>query len=196
MKTQLFKTVFFVTVLFCIHCSDNETPQDQLPPITQTGANTFCAVVDGRIFVPKTSYPSNPGGSIIKGLEVMVGSDFFDNNGDDIWFISTYNSEDTPSTYIYLPTLLNSPSNFIINKSDGSDRFDLPNAHIFCLINQGNSQYLSFENSGELNFSKIDINNGLYSGTFYSKLKNKDDENDVIEITDGRFDINLNTVNN
>ena len=198
MKTKLIKTLFFVAALFCIGCSDNDPPQDQLPPITQNGANTFGAVVDGKVFIPKTSYPSNPGGGIIKGLEVMVGSDFFDNNGDDIWFISAYNSEDAPSTYIYiyLPTLLNNPSNFIINISDGSDSSDLPNAHIFCLINQGNSQYLSFENSGLLVFSRLDIENGIYAGTFSVKLKNKDNENDVIEITDGRFDINLNTVNN
>jgi len=197
MKQLFLKTTLLLFAVIFSNCENND-PEDQLPPITQTGANTFGAIVDGRIFVPKTTISSTPGGSLIKGLEVYVGSNFFDSKGDDKWFISTYNSEDSPSIYIYiyLPTLLDSPKNFIINKSDGSDRFDLANAHIFCLINKGSLQYLSFENSGELNFSKIDINKGIYSGSFYTKLKNKDNENDIIEITNGRFDINLNTVNN
>ena len=107
MKTLFLKTAFLCFSLTFTHCENND-PQDQLPPITQTGANTFGAIVDGNVFVPKTSYSSTPGGSLIKGLEVMVGSDFFDNNGDDKWFISAYNSEDSPSTYIYIyiPTLL------------------------------------------------------------------------------------------
>jgi AraC-like DNA-binding protein len=80
MKTQLFKTVFFVTALFCIHCSDNETPQDQLPPITQTDANTFGAVINGEIFIPKdkTGY-TPPGGGTPKGLEV-----YYKNNNNFI----------------------------------------------------------------------------------------------------------------
>ena len=69
------------------------------------------------------------------------------------------------------------------------------NAHIYSLIDLGNRQYRSFNNSGNLEFTRLDINNGVYSGTFTVKLKNKDDENDIIEITNGRFDINLNTVN-
>lgn len=87
MKTQLFTNLFWGGLFFLVSCSNNSDYQPfvpSLPPITQTGANTFGAVVDGKVFIPKTSYPSNPGGGIIKGLEVMVGSDFFDNNGDDI----------------------------------------------------------------------------------------------------------------
>jgi hypothetical protein len=196
MKITLLKTTILLFALTLSNCENND-PQDQLPPITQTGANTFGAIVDGRPFVPKGTISFNPLGTRNKELGVFVGSDFFDKNGDDKWFITTFNSEDNPNTYIYiyLPTLVNSPKDFIIKKSDGSERNDLPNAHIYCLINKGEFQYLSFENSGVLNFSKIDIVNGFYAGTFNVKLKNKDDENDMIQITDGRFDINLNTVN-
>jgi hypothetical protein len=197
MKHLFLKTAFLLFTITFFNCENND-PEEQLPPITQTGANTFGAIVDGRPFVPKTSFTFTPGSSERKGLTVQVGTSFFDNNGDDEWFINASNYEDNPNTYIYiyLPTLLNSPKDFTINQSDGSERNDLSNAHIYCLINKGEFQYLSFENSGVLNFSKIDIVNGLYSGTFSAKLKSKDNENDVIEIKEGRFDINLNTVNN
>jgi len=74
MKTQLFTNLFWGGLLFLVSCSNNSDYQPfvpSLPPITQTGANTFGAVVDGKVFIPKTSYPSNPGGGIIKGLDFM-----------------------------------------------------------------------------------------------------------------------------
>ncbi|MDB2571477.1 hypothetical protein N9X82_03290 [Polaribacter sp.] len=63
MKTQLFTNLFWGGLLFLVSCSNNSDYQPfvpSLPPITQTGANTFGAVVDGKVFIPKTSYPSNP----------------------------------------------------------------------------------------------------------------------------------------
>ena len=71
----------------------------------------------------------------------------------------------------------------------------MPNPHIYCHINGNNNTYLSYENSGLLEFSRLEINNGIYSGTFNVKLKNKDDETDILEIKNGRFDINKNTIN-
>lgn len=196
MKTTFLKTALLLFVITFLNCENND-PQDQLPPITQTGVNTFGAIVDGRTFVPKDSFSSTPGNSTFKGLQVLVGNDFSTNNGDDKWTILTGNFKINPSIYIYIyiPSLLNISVNQTIGKSDGFENSDLPNPHIYCHINGNNNTYLSYENSGFLEFSKLEINNGIYSGTFSVKLKNKDDENDIIEITNGRFDINLNSVN-
>ena len=199
MKTKLFTTLFFVAALFCIGCSDNDTPQDQLPPITQTGANTFGAVVNGRVFTPEDSFSTTPGNSSFKGLQVFVGDNFSNSNGDDKWTVLTGNFKINPSIYIYIyiPTLINSSNNsFSINASDGLRDSNLNHPHIYTYFDNTNNLYLSYENSGLLVFSRLDIENGIYAGTFSVKLKNKDNENDIIEITDGRFDINLNTVNN
>ena len=196
MKHLFLKTAILIFTFTFFNC-ENKDPQEQLPPITQTGANTFGAIVDGKTFVPKTSYTFTPGSSERKGLQILRGENFIKSNGDDKWIIKANNYKDSPETYIYIyiPTLKNNMKNHIVGLSDADENSNLSNAHIYSLIDLGNRQYRSFENSGELNFSKIDITNGIYSGTFYTKLKNKDDENDIIEITDGRFDINLNTVN-
>jgi hypothetical protein len=196
MKAILLKTTLLLFAITFFNCENND-PQDQLPPITQTGANTFGAIVDGRVFVPADSPSGIPGTNNFKGLQSFVGSDFYDTNGDDKWTILTGNFKINPSIYIYIyiPSLLNISVNQTIGKSDGFENSDLPNPHIYCHINGNNNTYLSYENSGFLEFSKLEINNGIYSGTFSVKLKNKDDENDIIEITNGRFDINLNTVN-
>jgi hypothetical protein len=75
MKPQILKTIALLLITFTlINCTKSDD-QDQLPPITQTGANTFGAIVDGKIFVTKDKtgyYP--PGGGRPKGLEVTTGS--------------------------------------------------------------------------------------------------------------------------
>ena len=196
MKQFFLKTILFLFTIAFYNCEKND-PQEQLPPITQTGTNTFGAIVDGNLFIPKTSYTFTPGSSERKGLLVQVGPNFYNNEGDDKWLIKANNYKDLPETYIYIyiPSLKDNKKNHIIGISDGSETSDLSNAHIYSLIDLGNRQYRSFNNSGNLEFTRLDINNGVYSGTFTVKLKNKDDENDIIEITNGRFDINLNTVN-
>ena len=197
MKKFFFKTAFLLFAITLSNCENND-PEEQLPPITQTGTNTFGAIVDNRIFTPADSFSTTPGNNTFKGLRVLVGENFKDTMGDDKWTILTGNFKINPSIYIYIyiPSLKNLSSNYIVNSSDGFEGSDLLHPHIYCHINGSNNTYLSFENSGLLEFSRLDINNGVYSGTFTVKLKNKDDENDIIEITNGRFDINLNTVNN
>ena len=52
--------------------------------------------------------------------------------------------------------------------------------------------YYSKSNSGSITFNKVDNNLKIYSGTFKATLYNRFDENKTIEITKGRFDIDLN----
>ncbi len=70
--------LIFTTLFFS--CNNNETilepvTEDQLPPITETGANTFGCLINGKVFIPKdkTGY-TPPGGGTPKGLEVTIGS--------------------------------------------------------------------------------------------------------------------------
>lgn len=90
---------------------------------------------------------------------------------------------------IYIPNELPKETTYFFEKSPGvRSSLETPNyPHIFCFIN--NILFISYQNSGTITFSKVDYNKGIYSGTFNVKLKNKDDENDIIEITEGRFDL-------
>lgn len=49
-------------------------------------------------------------------------------------------------------------------------------------------------NSGSIKITKNDSN--IFSGTFYGKLVNDQNPQEIIEITEGRFDFNKNTINN
>lgn len=185
MKTQLKTTLLLFLAFTLINCTKSDD-QDQLPPITQTGANTFGAIVDGKIFITKDKtgyYP--PGGGRPKGLEVTTGSSTPDYeylgidaaNYDDIYI------------YIYIPKETPEENTYNFKKSPGiRASLDKPNyPHIFSIIN--NILYVSYEDSGSITFNKVNYDNGIYAGTFSVKLKNKYDENDIIEIVDGRFDL-------
>ena len=84
MKTLFLKTVLLFFALTFSNC-ENKDPQDQLPPITQIGANTFGAIVDGNVFVPKdkTGY-SPPGGGTPKGLKILGNSITFCYTGNKL----------------------------------------------------------------------------------------------------------------
>lgn len=58
----------------------------------------------------------------------------------------------------------------------------------------GNSKYYktSSNNIGVFNITKIDTNSKILSGTFTFKAINESDPNNVINITDGRFDVTYN----
>lgn len=74
MKTTFLKTALLLFVITFLNCENND-PEDQLPPITQTGANTFGAIVNGKVFVAKdkTGY-TPPGGGTPKGIAITAGS--------------------------------------------------------------------------------------------------------------------------
>ena len=183
MKTKNLQIILLLVVFTFFNCSNNDDPieQDQLPPISQTGANTFGAVVNGKVFITKdkTDY-TPPGVGTPKGLSILGNNRTF--------VIQATNYEDT-YIYIYIPKDFPDERTYNFQNSTGVEySLSEPNfPHIYATVN--GTKYLSFLDSGFINFTKIDINDGIFSGIFEVKLKNKNNQNDIIEITDGRFDL-------
>ena len=96
MKTTFLKTTLLLFVITFFNCENNDS-DEQLPPITQKGANTFGAIVDGKVFIPKdkTGY-SAPGGGTPKGLNISSGDGL---SAIDYYAIST---SDYINTDIYI----------------------------------------------------------------------------------------------
>ena len=89
--------------------------------------------------------------------------------------------------------------NYNINKSNGDYFIASPNNNHVILKRNLNSNniktYLSNLNSGKIIITRFDYFNGIYSGTFNCSLFNIDNPNEIIQITDGRFDISVSTLN-
>jgi hypothetical protein len=82
-----------------------------------------------------------------------------------------------------------------IGNSDGfgPPRTFLETPHIWC--NSRKKRYLSIVGTGNITITRLDLENGYRAGTFSCKAVNRDDPTDIIEITDGRFDIFLRALN-
>ena len=69
MKTKI---LIFLTILSLVGCSKSSNvktdPIFQLPPETQTGANTFGVTIKGKVYVPRDPSGYTYGGNLPKGL--------------------------------------------------------------------------------------------------------------------------------
>lgn len=191
MKLQTIKIYFlFITTLF-LSCSENDNleptiTEDVLPPITQIGANTFGFRVNDNIYLPKddTGY-TPPGGGTPRGLRISSGDGLKSFN----YYSITARNYINFSIYIYIPEDRPQQKKYELKLSPGvASTLDDPDfPHLFLILNH--KKYLSYENSGIIEFTKVDFTSEICAGIFNTKLKNIDDENDIIEIKDGRFDL-------
>lgn len=186
MKTLFLETMLFFFMLTLNNCEKND-PKEQLPPITQTGENTFGCLIDGTLFVPK-------------GWKISIyGYDFpvsylgsIDDSYDGIT-VRDFESSDSKRMDIKLYHLeQNGTGTFTINKSNCLGvHYTYPSINIRCRYN--GAWYCSIENGGTLTITRYD--NSIVSGTFSCTVVNRDDPTDRIEITEGRFDFDRSSIN-
>lgn len=169
----------------------------QLPAITTSGSNTLGCKINGVVMIPRNSigfvgpFGSNHYAcSYSRGsnyeFEAFGGSDLrpeTNKGGIDIYLQNnpvTGNSTAIGNHSIYNAVIYNG---FNLNYKD------------FIIITKSGSnvQYFSIENTGNIVITKSD--NNIISGTFSCKAQNENNPNDIIEITEGRFDFNKNTIN-
>jgi hypothetical protein len=195
------KTIILLVFLTLTSCSkDNNTVDDQLPPITQTGANTAGCIINGKVLIPKKGSQSF-GGPALYGLNINAGINFNEPIiGDDYWQLEIANKRDSNSAgvILYLRNMSGGNGNYIVDQSNGELYIDGPNNNqIIAGIKMDgiNKTYYSSPNSGIIKITRFDYFNGIYSGIFKATLYNKDNPSEIIQVTDGRFDIKIATLN-
>lgn len=164
-------------VLISTGCKKDKTTKvktelEKLPPITQTGANTFGCLVNGQAWIPgggglldnvlSVQYdPTFEGGSLsIRAKKIANGKSVrITLNGDSINSVGSF------------PLLLHSQFNVVF-----SDQIDC-NFHT----------YYDNPTSGILNVSKFDRSKRIISGAFSFRISTV--ECGLIEVTEGRFDV-------
>ncbi|MBT8246049.1 MAG: hypothetical protein HKP48_00110 [Winogradskyella sp.] len=195
MKTQILILSIALLLNSCSANDDSFTPK--LPPITTIGANTFGCFVDGALLTPRDGTGSTLGpdsGMSYLGLgeppsyiynEISI-RDFVSGTGGllDIHIVDLDE---------------NSEGDFIINQSNCEDGIDAnPTVNIRCRIWDNDEEifkwYCSIENAGTITILRYDFDNRIVSGRFNCTMQNRDNPNEMIEITDGRFDIKWDTL--
>ena len=189
MKTTIATLISIVMLGAC--SSDKQTEYNpQLPPITQTGTNTFGVVLNNTIFVPRSSnndiynilYPK------YNGVKFFI---------DDKSLSCLVNVESKNETYIFL--YVNDDSNlktkdYNVN-GQGTDNISGRVTIEYVTYKDAieTNDYIVVPNSGIIKLTKNDTE--IISGVFSCKLINKINPNDVLEVKDGRFDFNKATIN-
>lgn len=194
-------TILILTTFFLLACkersNEEEKPYDpQLPPITMVGANTFGCKINGVVMVPRNSIGYVPPGSNhypVIGREgvnseylYIQAADLRETNRGGVFIYlqnttgaTTFQIGDYPIYDGIAPSFFNDNyKNYI---------------YITAYKNGVPHNYKSIVGSGKITISKNE--NSIFSGTFSCKVKNVNDENDIIDITDGRFDFNKTNMN-
>lgn len=195
------KLILLLFLIFIFGCDKNDdkptNPFAQLPPETQTGANTFGCIINNQVFYPRdgtgTIFNSGGRGLILWGdASVPIGV------GNHIELEISNLKDGKPADYMIIH-LQNLPQigvgEYIWKDSNFQSSIDglMQNyvyAKIFDETTNGWRFYGSYENSGKVIITKF---NNIVSGTFSGKLRlyNSIEEIDVLN---GRFDINSSTV--
>ena len=198
-KTTIFFRLTLLLLLAIVVCCTQESIEDQLPPITQTGANTFAFVYDGVVFTPTGSNSRGFGidGSGDSGLAFRRG--FITAEGSNSVKIQAdryTNIKNVLFIYIYIYKLDSiGIGTYPLGTYTVRNGFYEPyNSYIVLYAKSPSTGervgYSSWDNSGEIIITRKDEDHSIYSGTFSGKLRN---ETETIEISQGRFDINYDT---
>ena len=200
MKTTLFTLA--ISLFFLTACTNDEAKgsacQANLPAITTTGANTFGCCINGNLLIPRdgtgTFGVSDDGYSLFGGYP--NSTDYYELD------IRDYKSEHTGKILIHLHQAhANGIGDYIINESNGEHSIDgLNHTYLHCRVFDAKTNsyqyYRSTENSGVIKITRYDFQHRIISGTFNCVVTNSSNPNDRIEIKDGRFDINWQTLPN
>ncbi|MBS1737494.1 MAG: hypothetical protein JSS98_12925 [Bacteroidetes bacterium] len=169
-----------LTILMAASCKKNKPPKpltelEKLPPITQTGANTFGCLLNGKAWIPKDNYGQ-------ANFKLAVDPNF----QDGIFGVTAIRYY-APGKFQSISVGSDSCKNigvFTFTIKSNNARFTDYGIPLE-LTNQDSSNTVL----GELNISKYDLQNRIFSGTFELTLYNN--KTDTVKITNGRFDKKL-----
>ena len=174
MKNIISFLIFAIALNSCNKDNDPKptNPIDQLPPATQTGANTFGCLLDGEVFKPSTI----PGNRLDCVYQYVDGGYYFSLQA---------NRRDPNNNLIALGCSTQNLQIFEGQTYQLKDRID-GNAYGKYFLNIEFTYTNTFEN-GELKITKLDSINNIVSGTFWFNIS--DFLGNKHEIREGRFDI-------
>ncbi len=165
------------TLSLSLQCRKPKSELEKLPPATQTGADKFGCLIDGKAFLPK----GNPfGGPILSCAYQFV-------NGGYYFQLKAFNNEGAVKYGVGVFTDSLNIENGI--KYTLKNRFTKAQASgIYSISNFGLVNYLTNDiNTGELKISKFDRINRIVSGTFWFDAIDK--QGQKVEVREGRFDL-------
>jgi len=177
-----------LSIGFCLGCCpDKETPG--LPPVTSQGKNTFACKINGEVFVADGSGTDTPNRGIYGVLEAN-----FDSNGNDFPLDSCsliiLAKSSTKRLFLYVnPYLLRQGKRHFLN-STTEEYPAIVSPENYGLVYSSCHNYITNSvDTGSVLITKWDQKKFIISGTFQFKAKSYTDKTKIVEVTEGRFDL-------
>ena len=175
--------ILLLIILFSVTGCKKNNPVDQLPPATQTGANTFGCLINGEIFLPKGPSLSPILQCAYQYLNTSYSKGYF--------FQLSAKEKGSKECELYSISL-------------GTDSLQIFQSNTYPLVNyetgKTSAQYSYFYNCGQfinyntsnnvvglLTIKRLDEINQIVSGTFWFNAVSTN--GDTTKVTDGRFDM-------
>ncbi|CAL2076412.1 conserved exported protein of unknown function [Tenacibaculum sp. 190524A02b] len=180
MKIATLKIAFFLLAISFTNCSKDEAPLpplQQLPPMTQVGANTVGCLVNGEVFLP---HQKNPFGV----PSTTCFYQFLDGNYE--FGLRFFNDEQDILRQVTIggnKLKLLEGKTYIIKAEE-------PKKSTYAYYTLGGMQgYRTTKKiTGELTITKLDPTKGIISGIFwFDAIRLSDHE--IVKVRNGRFDM-------
>ncbi|MBY0478799.1 MAG: hypothetical protein K2Q24_14215 [Chitinophagaceae bacterium] len=183
-KLLLLAWIIAITTTSGSGCKKNKLSElEKLPPATQTGAKTFGCLVNGKAWIPaKEDWFST------SALRFY----YYTDNGGQFAINAEYqNSPQNRNEAVVMgcDSILSKNIYVLKNNSTNIARVLFRNTKNFSTCRSVSSMDNDAETTGIIKITKLDLINGIVSGTFEFTIKKPGCE--TITITHGRFDAKL-----
>lgn len=167
----------FISVLFLGSCKKEVT---ELPPATQTGANTFGAMVDGKIWVPQ-GFASIPSNNLLEAR--LLGNNFYIT-------AQNFSSSPTETEFDIAVIGVTGPGTYSLNSNvNHPTSFASYGYYVKRNLSPINEWITSATFTGSVNLTKVDTINHIISGTFQFSAGEVFNSAPALGVVDGRFDV-------
>ena len=169
---------YFIFILFLVSCKKDI---DELPPATQTGANTFGAKVNGEFWVPQ-------------GLGPIPANDKLESqlfpNGDLRIIAKNIASSPNESEFDMFITGITGPGTYSLNNDVSYPQLVKSFGYfVKRKLTPSNEWITSSTNTGAVTITRFDPANHIVSGTFQFNAGSLYTPGDILPVTEGRFDL-------
>ena len=192
--------LLFIIIAFSSCSKDDNGSVLKLPEVTEVGANTFGCYINGFLLIPREAYKlSYNQNGVPSGKGIRMEGDYYNADNSFSWRqFTVYNYKNRNNYYSIEFKLPNFPSMPIGTYDWGTSVYEneiVVNVYYINIETNEHQFYTSHDLSGKLIVTKKDNVSHTFSGTFFGTIKNQDGTKEI-EIKDGRFDMNLMTINN